>query len=382
MSHLHDLIHRLCPNGIPLLRMAEILRIKNGKTYKHLSDGNVPVYGSGGIMTYVSEASHSGPSVLIPRKGSLRNVYYVDEPFWNVDTIFATEINRELVHPRYLYHFLLNSHLDELNQAGGVPSLTQSTLNALPIPVPPLPVQEEIVRILDSLTKLEAELEAELEARRQQYDWYRNRAFSSLQLSNDVVRLGDLGLIARGRRFTKADQVAEGIPAIHYGEIYTRYGTATDSVFTYLRSDLVNSLRFAQPNDVVIVGVGEDVEEVGQAVAWLGDGPVAIHDDSFSFTSDLNPEYVSHFMRSSLYRDQKREYVSRGKMKRLSAKSIGSVVIPVPPKDVQQRVVDVLNNFADLTSDLSSGLPAEIAARRQQYEYYRDRLLSFEELPE
>jgi type I restriction enzyme S subunit len=169
MSHIDDLIREHCPDGVHHVPMGTVLKIKNGKSHKHLTEGPVPVYGSGGIMTHVSESVACGPSVLIPRKGSLGNIYFVEGEFWNVDTIFYTEIDARVILPRYVYHLLLNLHLDELNQAGGVPSLTQSTLNALRIPVPPLPVQQEIVRILDSFVKLEAELEAELEARRIQY---------------------------------------------------------------------------------------------------------------------------------------------------------------------------------------------------------------------
>jgi type I restriction enzyme specificity protein (fragment) len=102
----------------------------------------------------------------------------VEEPFWNVDTIFYTDINTDLVLPRYVYHYLKKEHLERLNTAGGVPSLTQAVLNKVEIPVPPLEIQQEIVRILDNFTELSAELaaklEAEIAARKKQYEYYRD----------------------------------------------------------------------------------------------------------------------------------------------------------------------------------------------------------------
>ena len=163
-------------------KLGEVCKIKNGKSYKHLNDGDIPVYGSGGIMKHVDEAAYDSPSVLIPRKGSLKNLFYVETPFWNVDTIFYTEIDVNQILPKYLYYFLATQKLEELNLAGGVPSLTQTILNSLPIPIPPLHVQQEIVRILDKFTELETELEAkletELELRKQQYAYYRDQLLS------------------------------------------------------------------------------------------------------------------------------------------------------------------------------------------------------------
>lgn len=165
--------------------LGEVCKIKNGKDYKHLSNGSVPVYGSGGVMKYVNEAIYSQPSVLIPRKGSLNNLFFVDTPFWNVDTIYYTEINTDYILPKFFYYYLVTLELEKLNLAGGVPSLTQSTLNKLSIPIPPLRVQGRIVEILDKFTQLEAELEkelaAELEARKKQYAYYRDQLLNFSQ---------------------------------------------------------------------------------------------------------------------------------------------------------------------------------------------------------
>ncbi|CEH01647.1 restriction endonuclease subunit S [Propionibacterium freudenreichii] len=177
MSRIDELVERLCPDGVPFRPLGEVTRIRNGKDYKHLGIGAVPVFGTGGVMAHVDTAAFAGPSVLIPRKGSLNKLYFVDTPFWTVDTIFYTEIGPEL-NPKFFYYYLATLHLEEMNQAGGVPSLTQTILNRIGIPVPPLEVQHEIVKILDTFTDLEAELEAELEARRAQYEHYRDRLLS------------------------------------------------------------------------------------------------------------------------------------------------------------------------------------------------------------
>ena len=162
--------------------LGEVCKIKNGKDYKHLSHGDIPVYGSGGIMKYVDEATYNQPSVLIPRKGSLNNLFYVDTPFWNVDTIYYTEINTNHILPKFLYYYLATRELEKMNLAGGVPSLTQTTLKTIPIPLPPLSEQRRIVDILDrfdTLTNSISEgLPKEIALRRKQYAYYRDALLS------------------------------------------------------------------------------------------------------------------------------------------------------------------------------------------------------------
>jgi type I restriction enzyme S subunit len=192
--------------------------------------------------------------------------------------------------------------------------------------------------------------------------------------------MGEVGEFIRGRRFVKDDVVDQGIPAIHYGEIYTHYGVATTSTISHVREELAGQLRYAQPGDVVIAAVGETVEDVAKAVAWLGIEPVAIHDDSFLFRSELNPKYVSYFMQSADFHGQKNKFVTRAKVKRLSGESLAKITIPISSSAEQEYVVDILDKFDALVNDPSNGLPAELNARRKQYGHYRDTLLTFEEL--
>ncbi|WP_339070982.1 restriction endonuclease subunit S [Fusobacterium animalis] len=161
------------------LELGEILKIKNGSDYKKFNIGNIPVYGSGGIINYIDTYIYDKESVLIPRKGSIRNLFYVDKPFWTVDTIFYTVIDKDVVIPKYLYYYLSKMNLEKLNTAGGVPSLTQTVLNKILIPLPPLEEQQRIVDILDRFDKLcndiSEGLSAEIEAKQKQYEYYREK---------------------------------------------------------------------------------------------------------------------------------------------------------------------------------------------------------------
>lgn len=184
--------------------------------------------------------------------------------------------------------------------------------------------------------------------------------------------MGEVGTFIRGRRFTKDDVVPDGIPSIHYGEIYTHYGVAATSALSHVRRDLAEKLRFAEPGDVVIAAVGETVEDVAKAVAWLGTEPVAIHDDTFLFRSSLNPKFVSYFMQTSGFHAQKDKYVARAKVKRLSGECLGKIRIPVPPLKVQGEIVRILDHFTELEAELK----AELKARRRQHAYYLQSLIS------
>jgi type I restriction enzyme S subunit len=176
----------IAEGGVQWLALEEVAKIRNGSDHKHLQDGPYPLYGSGGVMRSVEKFSYSKPSVLIPRKGSLKNLFYLDQPFWTVDTIFFTEIDESLVHPKFLFHWLKNQELEKLDVAGGVPSLTQSILNRVMIPLPNISTQIEISDKLDAFsTLLESSstgLPAEIAARRQQYEYYRNKLLTFKEL--------------------------------------------------------------------------------------------------------------------------------------------------------------------------------------------------------
>ena len=160
--------------------MGEIARIMNGKDYKHLEKGEIPVYGSGGIMTYINDYIYDGESVLLPRKGSIGKIYYVNNKFWTVDTIYWTKINQKIVKPKFLYYYLKTQNTErKAIKAGAVPSMTQEIYNKIIIPIPPIELQEKIVAILDRFETLVNDLTqglpAEIAAIKEQYEYYRNK---------------------------------------------------------------------------------------------------------------------------------------------------------------------------------------------------------------
>ena len=161
--------------------LGDVVRICNGRDYKTLSAGDVPVYGSGGVMTYVSDYLSVGPTVLIPRKGSLDNIYFVEGQFWTVDTIFYTEIG-DALHPKFFFHYMKQMKLSRMNEAAGVPSMTQRKLSSIRIPIPSYEEQRRIADLLDRFDALvndiSSGLPAEIAARRAQYEHYRDRLLS------------------------------------------------------------------------------------------------------------------------------------------------------------------------------------------------------------
>ena len=359
--------------------LEEVAKIKNGKDWKKLPSGDIPVYGSGGIMAYVNTYVYDKPTVLIPRKGSITNIFYVETPFWNVDTIYYTEIDTNKIVPKFFYYYISMLDLMKLDTGSGRPSLTQTILNKISIPIPSLEVQAEIVRILDNFSELTAELTAELKMRRKQYSYYRDRLLSFEEGEVEWKRLGEVGEFTRGKRFVKKDIISEGVPCIHYGEMYTYYNVWAEKTKSFVSNDLVKTkkLRTAQKGDVIIVAAGETIEDIGLGTAWLGDENVVVHDACFYFRSNLDPKYVAFFTRTKQFHDQLKKHISSGKISAINAKGLSQVKIPIPPMEKQKEIVATLDKFDILTNSISGGLPKEIELRQEQYEYYRDLLLSF-----
>ena len=385
MSRLADLINELCPDGVEYKPLKELLRIRNGRDYKLLSSGTVPVYGSGGVMTHVSEAIGFGPTVLIPRKGSLDNVFFVEGPFWTVDTIFYTEIGPE-VKPKYLYYNLKRMRLSQMNEAAGVPSMNQKKLGQIRIPIPPLEVQCEIVRILDQFTTLEAELEAELEARRAQYEYYRNQLLSYDALASrgpvEWVKLRDIGVWSGGGTPSKARDdfwVGGEIPWITPKDMRSSH-IASSEICVTKDGVLGSSIKLIKAPSIAIVVRSSILQHTL---------PIAQIDVDATFNQDMKvlTVYDSDFERQFIYYAlcaNAQEILSQvskqgGSVNSLIVPKLMNFKIAVPDSFEQVRLANVLNEFDALVNDISSGLPAEIAARRAQYEYYRDRLLSFPE---
>lgn len=243
------------------------------------------------------------------------------------------------------------------------------------VPVPPMEIQEAIVEILDKFMNLETELEAELEARILQYEYYRDSLFEALDCPR--VSLGDLGTFVRGNGLQKKDLQESGNPVIHYGQVFTRYGLYEDKTFSYANDEVYNKLRKAEKGNLVIATTSENDEDVCKALAWLGETPVGISGDAYIYRHEMSPKYVSYFFTTHDFQRQKLRHITGTKVRRVSGKNLETIEIPLPSLEEQQRIVDILDRFDALTTSLFEGLPAELAARRSQYEYYRDQLLSF-----
>jgi type I restriction enzyme S subunit len=410
MSRIDSLIAQLAPQGVEFKVLGDIAELVrgNGMPKAALKDEGVGAIHYGQIYTrYGAWATNTISYVALATAAKLTKVnpgdIIITNTSENIEDVgkavawlgaepivtggHATVIRHHQL-PKFLSYWFQSEEFSVQKKALAngtkVIDVSAKQLAKVRIPVPPIEIQREIVRILDDVTELkselEAKLEAELEARKIQHTYCRDK----LLTFNDTrgvqrVPLGELGEFIRGRRFTKDDYVDVGIPCIHYGEIYTHYRVAATTALSHIRNELASQLRFAEPGDIVIAAVGETVEDVAKAVAWMGNEPVAIHDDTFLFRSDLDPKYVAYVMQTTAFHVQKSMYVARAKVKRLSGESLGRIVIPVPSIEEQQRIVRILDKFEVLVNDLSDGLTAELNARRKEYGYYRDKLLTFRE---
>lgn len=367
MAQLDGLIKELCPNGVEYKKLSDVLTIRNGKDYKGFAEGSIPVYGSGGIMTYIDHFAYDKPSVLIPRKGSLDKLYYVDVPFWTVDTIFYTVIDTKIVEPKYIFYVLQKEHLEKLNNAGGVPSLTQAVISKVKIPVPPMPVQREIVRILDNFTELTEEitekLTAELTARKKQYEYYRDT----------LLTFG----VHRGGTFeTKWRTLAE-IADIGTGSSNTNEAVEDGKYPFFVRSQEPLRKNDYEYDETAIITAGDGVG-VGKVYHYV-EGKYALHQRAYRIhivAPDVLPRFFFYYMKAK-FLPYIQKNVFQGSVSSIRRPMLNAFPVPVPDVELQERIVNVLDNFDAICSDLNIGLPAEIEARKKQYEYYRDMLLTF-----
>lgn len=263
-------------------------------------------------------------------------------------------------------------------------SATDMAKIRIPIPCPDNPkkslgIQAEIVRILDAFTAHTAELTAELTARKKQYSYYRDQLLSFENSEVDRLPLGhsEVGEFIRGGGLQKSDFTDSGVGCIHYGQIYTHYGTYADKTKTYVSEDFFKKARKAKTGDLVIATTSENDEDLCKAVAWLGKEEVAVSSDACIYRHKLNPKFVAYFFQSEHFQKQKKRHITGTKVRRVNADDLAKLLIPIPSLEEQNRIVAILDKFDVLTSSITEGLPREIVLRQKQYEYYRDQLLSF-----
>lgn len=192
-----------------------------------------------------------------------------------------------------------------------------------------------------------------------------------------LVSLGEIGTFTRGNGLTKSDFVESGVPCIHYGQIHTYYHNYTHSTISFVSEEKARKLKKAKCGDLVIAGVSEDKDCVCKAVVYLGEQEACVSGDTFIFSHSQNPKFIGYMFQTELFDKFKKKYAQGAKVLRVHNKHLEKVKIPLPPLEVQNDIVEILDAFDALANDLSAGLPAEIEARQKQYEYYRERLLSF-----
>jgi type I restriction-modification system S protein len=386
--------------------LKDVATLKNGKDWKTLPNGEIPVYGSGGEMgAFVADYSYNKPTVLIPRKGSISNLFYLEKAFWNVDTIYYTEIDENKIIPKYFYYYLTTVNLEEMATNPTRPSLTQAILDKIKIPVPSLEIQSRIVQVLDNFDTvchdLNIGLPKEIELRQKQYEYFREKLLTFVaegeytesrveEWDNSAiikllqwvfgpirVELGAIGDIIRGNGLQKKDFQDAGVPCIHYGQIYTYYGIETDITKSFINLELSKKLQKAKTGDLIVATTSENVEDVGKSLVWLGKDEVCIGGHSCIIRTEQNSKYLAYFFRTSYFQNQKKKRVLGTKVIELYPKNLAKIQIILPPLSTQSQIVSILDNFNTLTNSLSEGLPKEIELRQKQYEYWREQLLNF-----
>lgn len=339
-------------------------------------------------MGYYNEWNRHANTVTISRVGAYAGfVSYIQEKFYLNDKCFSVIPLRQDIAPHFLFFVLkeFEEKIKDLQSEGGVPTINTKKVGNIEIPIPPLDVQNEIVRILDIFTshtaELQTKLQAELQARKEQYEYYRNKLLTFEKDDKNVkwMKLGEIGTFIRGNGLQKKDFTETGFPCIHYGQIHTHYGTFADTTISHTSFVLAEKLRKASYGDLVIATTSEDVDGVCKACAWLGKNDVAVSGDAYIYKHNQNPKYISYLFQTKRFYEYKRKASVGAKVVRVSGDSMKNFIFPIPSISEQTRIVSILDKFEALVNDLTEGIPAEIAAVQEQYEYYRNKLLTFKQ---
>lgn len=388
MTHLEQLIQDLCPNGVKRYKLKEIAELKRGvvisKDYINEHAGEYPVYSSqtenNGCLGYIDTYAYDGTYLTWTTDGANAGTVFYREGKFNITNVCGLVIvTNPQISVKYLYYILSITAPKYVNRGMGNPKLMSNVMQELQIPLPPLAVQSEIVRILDKFTLYKSELAAELAARLQQYEYYRDKL---LTFDDTVkrVKLGEVAEIIRGGNFQKKDFVEEGLPCIHYGQIYTKYETSSDKCLTHLNKEVFNKSKHAECGDIVMAVTSENIDDVCKCVAWMGKEKIAVSGHTAIIKHKQNPKYFAYYFQTLDFRKQKIKLAHGTKVIEVTPKTLEDILIPLPPLSEQERIVSILDRFDKLCHDIREGLPAEIDLRQKQYEHYRDRLLTFRQL--
>ncbi len=404
MSKIEQLIQQHCPDGVEYKNVKDVISEAfwiMPSTPKFVDNSDIPYITSKNLrkrsidftnIKYISNddyvtISRQRPILendiligMIGTIGEIAKVGVFDFKFYG-QNMYLLRLDESIIDINFFVHFFdspfVKSKLNSVKNSSSQGYLKAEHIEKIQIPIPPLPIQQEIVTILDKFTALEAELEAELEARSRQYEYYRNQLLAFEGKEVEWKTLGDVGEFIRGNGLQKKDFTETGVGCIHYGQIYTHYGIHATNTKSFVSEELAKKLKKARKNDLVIAGVSENVEDVCKAVVWLGEEDVCISGDAFIFRHNQNPKFIGYLLQTSRFLEYKKSNAQGAKVTRLRSGSLPKYRIPVPSLQEQERIVNILDQFDALVNDIKTGLPAEIKARRAQYEYYRKKLLTF-----
>lgn len=390
MKKLGDLLAELCPNGVEYKALENVSEIKRGiRVVKSQLNQNekYPVYqNSLTPLGFFEKTNAPANTTFIIVAGAAGEIGYSTCDFWAADDCFYFLPSAKLL-GRYIYHFLLmkQEYLRSKVRKASIPRLSRSAIEKLEIPVPPLEIQQEIVRILDQFTGLTAELTtqlaAELTARKKQYEYYRDQLLTfgtkviqkPLEAEFPSIRNGFVGTITSFFSDKK-----NGVRYLEGRDIHN--GTISDDKAVYVTKEFHNKhlKTHLRPDDILVVQSGH----VGEC-AVVGDKYAGANCHALivmSNAGNCDSRYVAYYLQSSEGKRKLASITTGGTVKHILASKIKKLIVPFPPIEEQRRIVSILDRFNALYNDLNSGLPAEIEARQKQYEYYRDKLLTFKEL--
>ncbi|WP_419573407.1 restriction endonuclease subunit S [Phascolarctobacterium succinatutens] len=402
MSNLEELIERLCPDGVEYKYLADVVTIKRGVRLikKELKDNaKYPVYQNSLIpLGYYDDYNCEANKTMIITAGAAGDIVYSNTKFWAADDCFYFICNR-YIDDKFLYYVLMSQQRGIYSKVrkASIPRLPRIVIEKIKLPVPPLEVQREIVRILDNFaiatTEIQQKLQEELAARQKQYEYYRdllltfksnestilNERTNELELSGAIrwMKLGDICDVRDGTH-DSPKQTLNGKYLITSKNI--KNGTI-DYAGSYFISnedfDKINLRSKVEINDILFTMIGT----IGEIGLVKNEPDYAIKNVGLIKT---NNELLSRFLKHYLKSKQVKKYIdnnkSQGSQSFLALGKLRNIPIPILKTQRIETIVDILDRFDALCNDITSGLPAEIEARQKQYEYYRDKLLTFKEL--
>lgn len=406
MSKLNDLITKLCPNGVPYRKLGEIVDILDSKRkpVKRGSrvSGKYPYYGANGVQDYINDYLFDGEFLLVGEDGSVITdkgtpiLNWANGKIWvnNHAHVLQEKADKQYM-LRYIKYALECKNIAKLIH-GAIPKLNQQTLKSIEIPVPPLPVQSEVVRILDAFTELEAELEAELAGRKEQYEYYRDYLLDEKNLEAmdgkpvETKKLNEVFDSFNGMGGVSNKWADDGnCQFIDYKNVYDN--TKVDVSNTpYATVKKIPNQRVVKQGDILCTCASETPNECALSAVVEDNIRDNIFLDDHLFGLRVKEEYadlidttfINYYF--TIFNHRKNVFKAVRGVTRyyIDTKAFMRIPIPVPSLATQERVVGILDRFDALTTSLTDGIPAEIAMRREQYEYYRSRLLDFPRLPE